>query len=130
MLINKDKKSFSEIALLKNIVILNSIGAIWSNWFLKVVFLITIEEENSSLLEIFRYTKSATVTHYEDIYEVFSESMNRINQKHCVYNYKNGNSLLWILFQPKIPTNYTQVYDEISTNKQFISDILQKWAII
>ena len=29
-------------------------------------------------------------------------------------------------FQPKIPTNYTQVYDEISTNKQFISDILQK----
>lgn len=28
--------------------------------------------------------------------------------------------------EPKIPTNYTQVYDEISTNKQFISDILQK----
>ncbi len=29
-------------------------------------------------------------------------------------------------YDPKIPTNYTQVYDEISTNKQFISDILQK----
>ena len=29
-------------------------------------------------------------------------------------------------YKPKIPTNYTQVYDEISTNKQFISDILQK----
>ncbi len=27
---------------------------------------------------------------------------------------------------PKIPTNYTQIYDEISTNKQFILDILRK----
>ncbi len=27
---------------------------------------------------------------------------------------------------PKIPTNYTQVYDEISANKQFIADILRK----
>lgn len=25
---------------------------------------------------------------------------------------------------PKIPANYTQVYDEISANKQFIADIL------
>ncbi len=31
-----------------------------------------------------------------------------------------------VCVQPKIPTNYTQVYDEISANKQFISDILQK----
>lgn len=32
----------------------------------------------------------------------------------------------FLVLKPKIPTNYTQVYDEISTNKQFISDILQK----
>lgn len=51
------------------------------------------EEENNSLLELFRYTKNATVSHYKDIYEVFSEPMNRINQKHCAYSYKNGNSL-------------------------------------
>lgn len=51
------------------------------------------EEEDNSLLELFRYTKNATVSHYKDISEVFSEPMNRINQKHCVYSYKNGNSL-------------------------------------
>ncbi|MEY8327285.1 hypothetical protein AALB47_25870 [Lachnospiraceae bacterium 54-11] len=30
------------------------------------------------------------------------------------------------IMYPKIPTNYTQVYDEISANKQFIADILRK----
>lgn len=29
-------------------------------------------------------------------------------------------------YQLKIPVNYTQVYDKISKNKQFIADILQK----
>ncbi len=67
-----------------------------------------------------------------EILYLLAQSPGRIFSKEQIYDivwqepYSGDYNIVMSHIHPKIPTNYTQVYDEISTNKQFISDILQK----
>ncbi len=44
-------------------------------------------------IELFRYTKSAEMYEYKDVFEIFTMPMNRINQIYCKYAIIGGNTL-------------------------------------
>ena len=98
---------------------------------LSVVFccLVMEEEDNPAFIWIHNIHMKLWDVTVEELYRAASENTQRLekpelmNIEEILYDVlpEEGFSL-----NPKIPTNYTQVYDEISTNKQFISDILQK----
>ena len=51
------------------------------------------KEENSSQFELFRYIRNATVKEYTDIKEIFTETINRIDQSFSAKSIVGGNTL-------------------------------------
>lgn len=50
-------------------------------------------EANNNAFELFRYTRNAEMFEYNDIFEVFNEPINRINQIFCKYGVVGGHTL-------------------------------------